>query len=61
MRRNTSIYEVDSRNLSSPLWFGLAIKRLENLKNVDCWSAHCYALADGKIVANDKMVVINSE
>ena len=25
MRRTTSIYEVDSRNLSAPLWFGLAI------------------------------------
>ena len=25
MRITTSIYEVDSRNLSAPLWFGLAI------------------------------------
>jgi len=25
MRRTTSIYEVDSQNLSAPLWFGLAI------------------------------------
>ena len=25
MRINTSIYEVDSQNLYSPLWFGLAI------------------------------------
>ena len=37
-----------SRNLSAPLWFALAIDLTENLKNVDCWSAHCYALADRK-------------
>ena len=36
--------------LSSVLWFGLVAtwpsKTMK--KNVDCWSAHCYALADGK-------------
>ena len=37
-----------SRNLPS-LWFGLVATLPKKMKNVDCWSAHCYALADGKI------------
>ena len=38
-----------SHETSPFLWFGLvAIYTNKNLKNVDCWSAHCYALADGK-------------
>ena len=34
-----------ARNLSSPLWFGLAIESWIHhlIKNVDCWSALCYA------------------
>ena len=31
------------------VWLSMWLKmNLNNLKNVDCWSAHCYALADGK-------------
>ena len=33
--------------LSSVVWFGYPFDR-KWWKNVDCWSAHCYALADGK-------------
>ena len=68
MRRNTSIYEVDrdSRNLYSPLCWGLVWlllwKRIWRWwTNVDCWSAHCYALADGKIhkLINARLVHVN--
>ena len=37
--------------LSSVLRFGLVaiLEEKTMMKIVDCWSAHCYALADGKI------------
>ena len=38
----------------SVVWFGCYLIRLRTWKNVDCWSAHCYALADGKICWNTK-------
>ena len=59
MRRNTSIYEVDrdSRNLYSPLCWGLVWLLSWKMRiwiwiwtKVNCWSAHCYALADGKML-----------
>ena len=40
------------------LRFGLVATLSKNMKmkkNVDCWSAHCYALVDGKIQNVDKL------
>ena len=30
------------------VWLSRLLENNKKLKNVDCWSAHCYALADGK-------------